>query len=249
MSIIVIEKAMATIPVLELIDDNLATQKLPLVVFYHGWTGCKEKVLTQGYELAKKGFRVVLPDALYHGKRQEGKTEEHQAEFWKIVVQSVKEFPDLIKAYERTIGYTKLGVSGLSMGGITTCALIASYDWIDAGVCLEGSPHPVKFANALLKVIPKANELPKEFVKEQLSSLDKYDLALQSEKINKRPLHFWHGTADEMVPYKLTKEFYDEIKDKPYAANVTFTTTQGAHHKVSYATTIEMADKFETYFK
>ena len=75
------------------------------------------------------------------------------------------------------------------------------------------------------------------------------DLSREPQKIAGRPVHFWHGTADEMVPYQPTKDFYERIKDHSYATKVTFTTTQNAKHKVSYATTVEMAQKFQKYFK
>ena len=40
-------------------------------------------------------------------------------------------------------------------------------------------------------------------------------MSLNREKIAGRPLHFWHGTADDMVPYNLTKKFFDDkFKEK-----------------------------------
>lgn len=57
MMIEIITKKIEGLPVLEVVAKKYRTQKLPLIVFYHGWTGCKERVLTEGYELAKRGFR------------------------------------------------------------------------------------------------------------------------------------------------------------------------------------------------
>lgn len=249
--ITVTEKTVKQIPVLELIDAGLANEVLPLVFFYHGWMGCKEKVLTQGYELARQGFRVVMPDALYHGQRQvAGPAEEHQLEFWQIIANSVKEFPILTKAYEKSVDIYQhqIGVSGLSMGGITTCALLRVYPQITAAVCLMGSPCPVKFARKLLTKIPGMQDVDPAYVEQQLSQLAVIDLSQEPQKIASRPVHFWHGSADPMVPYQPTKDFYERIKDHSYAQNVTFTTTQGAGHKVSYPTTLEMAQKFHEYF-
>lgn len=248
--ITVIAKEIGTLPVLELCQTKAQEKALPLIVFYHGWTGCKEQVLTQGYELAKQGFRVILPDALYHGQRQVGEVTQHQLEFWQIIINSVKELPQLVSYYQdkQLIAQQKIGVCGLSMGGITTCALMATYPWIKGAVCLEGSPCPISFAKLLIENIPGINKLPKEFIEEQLANLKSIDLSYAPEKLAQRPMHFWHGTADEMVPYQPTKNFYDQIKNESYAKNVTFTTTPGATHKVSYATTLEMAMKFKQYF-
>ncbi|KRM89097.1 alpha/beta fold hydrolase [Liquorilactobacillus vini] len=248
----VVQKAVKGIPLLELTRAELANESLPLVFFYHGWTGCKEKVLTQGYELAKKNFRVILPDALYHGQRQvNGPADGHFLEFWQIVANSVKEFPILVKAYQDQVGIARqqIGVSGLSMGGITTCALLKVYPQITAAVCLMGSPCPVAFARQLIAKLPGMDQLDPKYVDAQLEQLAIIDLSREPQKIAGRPVHFWHGTADEMVPYQPTKDFYERIKDHSYATKVTFTTTQNAKHKVSYATTVEMAQKFQKYFK
>ena len=111
----IITKEINDLPILEICDSEKLGEELPLVFFYHGWTGCKERVLTQGYEIAKKGFRVILPDALYHGDRQEGDVKGHVLEFWKIVLNSVKEFPTLVDYYRENVGIKDgfVGVSGL----------------------------------------------------------------------------------------------------------------------------------------
>ena len=57
------------IPYAEVVDASLKDQVLPIVVFYHGWTGSKDRVVTIGVELAKRGIRAILPDQLLHGDR------------------------------------------------------------------------------------------------------------------------------------------------------------------------------------
>lgn len=246
----IIHKKHEGLPFLEVIEENRIEEPLPLIFFYHGWTGRKENVLTQGYELAKRGFRVVLPEALFHGERAEGPVESHQLQFWQIIEKSIEELPKLVKFYaeEDLIDGDKVAVSGLSMGGITTCAMFTVYPWIKCAVCLEGTPNPVAFAKLLVDNLPGIENVPEDYIHEQLSGLNQIDLSLNPENINNRPLHFWHGTADNMVPYDLTKKFFDEVQGKPYAKNVTMTTTPGAGHKVSFDTTVEMADKFVEYF-
>ena len=137
-------------PVLELNDSNLRDEALPLAFFYHGWEGCKEKVLTQGYEIAKRGFRVVIPDAQYHGERMVGgPAKTHFLEFWQIIADSVAEFPKIVDYYEETTGIKDdfVGVSGLSMGGFlrldffcglldgfpVSCRICEKADCFDAG--------------------------------------------------------------------------------------------------------------------
>ena len=172
MMIEIITKKIEGLPVLEVVAKKYRTQKLPLIVFYHGWTGCKERVLTEGYELAKHGFRVVLPDAKFHGQR-------HRQEFWQIVASSVKELPLLVNYYRQTSGIKDdlVGVSGLSMGAITTCALLTVYDWIKAGVSLMGSPCPTAFARQLLEELSGLADIPASFVDQQLAQLELIDLS------------------------------------------------------------------------
>ena len=246
----IIEKQIKDIPVLEVLKADKRNEALPLVIFYNGWTGCKEKVLTEAYELAKRDLRVVLPDAKFHGDRRVGSVEKHRLQFWEIVVNSVKEFPVLVDEYQKTTGILagKIGVTGLSMGAITTCALMTVYDWITAGVSLMGTPCPVDFARQLITQVVGDDELPHELIEQQLSQLAVLDLSKNPQKIAGRPMHFWHGTADEMVPYVDDRAFFESIKGNDYAKNVTFTTAEGQGHKVSYAAAVEMAKKFATYF-
>ena len=49
----------------------LKTKKYLLSIFLHGFTSAKEHNLHYAYNLAKKGIRVLLPDAHLHGVREE----------------------------------------------------------------------------------------------------------------------------------------------------------------------------------
>src|SRR5699024_2007585 len=155
---------------------------------------------------------------------------------------------DALPIYRENVGIKDgfVGVSGLSMGGITTNALMTTYPWINAGVCLMGSPKPVKFAKKLVAdAATQVKGMPDTEVDKQISALEPFDLSLNLEKLASRPLHFWHGTADKMVPYQDTVDFYRENIGKSYTENVTLTTTENAGHKVSQETTLEMANKFD----
>lgn len=239
----------AGIPVLELVDSSLKADKLPLVVFYHGWDSLKENVLVNGYELAKRGFRAILPEALYHGERSDGQpSASHYLEFWKVVQQNIEEFPVLRDYYvaEKLADPERIGVTGLSMGGITTCGIVTTYPDFKAAVCLMGSPNATDFAHEIIdNALTLGYKLPAD-TKNQIHLLKPIDLASAPEKIAGRPFHFWHGTSDDMVPYQPTYDFYESIKEEDYARNVSFTTTADGH-KVPYSISVEMADFFGTH--
>ena len=39
------------------------------IVFYHGWGSSKERQIFRGNIFASYGYRVILPEARYHGER------------------------------------------------------------------------------------------------------------------------------------------------------------------------------------
>lgn len=247
----IIPKEIAGVPVLEVVKAELADQAIPVVVFFHGWTGNKEKVISNGFELARQNIRAVLPDALFHGERIDGPIESHQFEFWQIVLNSIKEFPALIKYYQDTVGIPagKIGAAGTSMGGITTDGLLATNQTVQAAVSLMGTPQPVTFAKYLLSELPEAQAIAPDYFAEEFKELAEIDLSLHPERLANRPVHFWHGDKDTLVPYALDYDFYQTAKNQPYGQNLTFTTTKGVGHSVPYPIVVEMAEKFKEYFQ
>ena len=119
------------IPVIELFEKEKENTPLPTVVFYHGWESRKERVLEYGYYLAQNGFRAILPEALHHGERQKDDTLKDPMNFWEVVAQNVKELPILMEHYieNNRIDENRIGIAGLSMGGITTSAILTQYGW------------------------------------------------------------------------------------------------------------------------
>lgn len=244
-------KIIAGIPVLELIKENHRDELCPLVFFYHGWTNTKEAVLVNGYELAKRSMRAIIPEAIFHGERKDHlETEEHFMEFWNIVLKNIEEFSIIVDTYVEMglASKDQVGVSGLSMGGITTCGVIAKYPWVKAGDCLMGTPCFVDFTKEMLAGVDENNAYSPSEVDETIAQLEVLDLSLHPEKLSGRPLHFWHGTEDDTVPYQPTFDFYEKNRLEDFGKQLTFTTTNDGH-KVPYQITIEMAEFFKDHFK
>lgn len=245
-------KIISSLPVLELVSKDVADEKLATIFFYHGWESYKERVLEQGYSLAKQGFRVVLPEALDHGERRENsQATQNPLNFWGVVTSNIKEFPVLVDHYihnNKTIP-DRIGVAGLSMGGITTSAILTQYDWVKSAVILMGSPSPIEFTTWLLRnykidKIPVYELLDQQLIETRLNELTPISLNLQPEKIANRPVHFWHGTADPVVPAYLTKAFIEENSGKTYSQNVTFEFSEGIEHKVPREIIAHMTEYF-----
>ncbi len=241
------------IPVVEVVDTKLKDQALPLVIFYHGWTNSKDESVAYGVELAKKGIRAVLPDAILHGKRARENGAVGQ-EFWQVVGQSIMEFPSIIAYYQekQLILDQKIGVCGLSMGGITTYALLTQFDWIEVASSLMGNPDPVGFSMWTLDspwtAQGGAQEVSESDYTELLTQLSQISLKERPELINSRPLLLWHDTEDIWVPYDQDLAFYQSIKDKEYAKNVEWIETTGYGHKVPFTITQALAKFFAREF-
>lgn len=243
------DKLIGEIPVLELVMSELRHKKLPIVVFYHGWTNVKERVLTNGYEIARKGIRVIIPEALYHGKRSDGQTTEaHFLDFWKIVLTNVAEFPQLIEHYQglNLSNPEKVGVSGLSMGGITTAAIMATQPTVKAANVLMGAPNIAVFCDHLLTQGKASGLTFPQNVAEEFAKLAPFDLGAHPEKIAGRPLHFWHGRQDQTVPFENSADFYQAYNETVFGKNISYTATDDSH-RVPHHICLETANFFEKY--
>lgn len=242
-----------TIPALIVVHSKNENKPLPVVTYFHGFTSAKEHNLPLAYLLAEKGFRVVLPDCDMHGEREQNvTTEQRQLSFWNIILKNIEEL-ETIKQYldqNNLILDDNFGVAGTSMGGITTAATLTKYPWIKAAAVLMGSPKMTEFAKEIIKEIKKVRQLP--VTKKELHALykvlEQYDLSLQPEKLKERPLLFWHGENDSVVPHKYSESFYKETaKQYKNKDRLQMVSEPNRDHKVSRAAILKTADWFHTY--
>ncbi|MDZ5470309.1 alpha/beta fold hydrolase [Bacillus sp. 31A1R] len=253
--IVVENKRIGEIPLLHLAQKELFDEKLPLVIFVHGFTSAKEHNLHYAYLLAEKGFRVVLPEALYHGERKPTLSKHDlNIRFWEIVLKMIDDL-DLIKTYfegENKIDSQKIGLAGTSMGGIVTLGALTKYPWVKSAVSLMGMPYYEKFALWQLEELKKNNitlPLAQSDLDQLLNQLRELDLSLQPEKLANRPLLFWHGKQDTVVPYHFTYQFYKEIKTlyKKNPEYLQFISDEHADHKVSRDGVLKTVEWFEKH--
>lgn len=253
---ITIEKEeIKNIPVLHIAEDKKLAEKLPFIIFVHGFTSAKENNLHYAYLLAQKGFRVLLPEALYHGERNPGLS-GHRLEirFWEIVLQTIDELEILKSTFEekQLIDPNRIGVVGTSMGGIVTLGALTKYNWIKAATSLMGMPYYEKFALHQINIMKeKGIELPilEDELSQLMAKIRELDLSLHLDKLQNRPLLFWHGKKDPVVPYANTYHFYETIKPLyKYEPNkLQFITDENAGHKVSNDGVAKTVKWFETY--
>jgi fermentation-respiration switch protein FrsA (DUF1100 family) len=239
--VIVENEQIKRIPLLHVVNQDERQEKLPLVIFIHGFMSVKERNLHYAYLLAEAGFRVVMPEVLYHGERDQGlKAKEFYLHFWEMVLNTINEINGLKEFYEEKglIDSEHIGLAGTSMGGIVTLGALTQYKWIKAAVSLMGMPSYENFSLWQLEQLKSQGmSLPftNEQIEEQLKFLREYDLSVQPEKLANRPLLFWHGKKDHLVPYPLAHQFFEGVKsnyqDIPEKLN--FITDEKAGHNVS----------------
>lgn len=255
--IVIKNERIESIPLLHVVNQRLDTEKLPLVFFIHGITSAKENNLHYAYLLAEKGFRVVMPDALYHGQREIVKNgQDLYIHFWDIVLTTIHELQKIKNHFlkKKLVDPDKIGVAGTSMGAIATLGALTQYEWIKAAVSLMGLANYGEFSLWQLEQIKKQGlklEFTNDQIERQLSVLSEYDLSLQQQKLNNRPLLFWHAKNDNVVPYSFAYPFYQNIKEN-YVDNpekVQFITDEYSGHKVSKAGVNAAVDWFSEFLK
>lgn len=240
MKLTIRQRSLGTIPLLEVVPRAERNQLLPLIVYYHGWQSAKELVLTQGRKLAEKGFRVILPDAANHGDRRQNITRIPSLTFWQSIHTNLFEFGFIVNHFKRLgLADDRIAVGGVSMGGFTTCALLTHHPEIKVAACVMGSPMPSQYGERIMKRAEEAGRFYPHDYKELLSWVPKYDLSLRPDTLNGRPLLFWHGSEDRVVPFSDVVEF---VKANP-APGITFIQEEEKHLVRG-----ETMDKVSEYF-
>jgi fermentation-respiration switch protein FrsA (DUF1100 family) len=206
------------IPLLHVGPDKEWNHPLPTVVFFHGIGSAKEHNLHYAYQLAEKGVRVLLPDALLHGERSENLTEMQLiVRFWEIVLTSIRELEYINSiAHDKQLVKGEIAIGGTSMGGITTLGALTAYSWIKAASVMMGAGNYVELAKAqIAQFESRGNQLPfsAQQREELFATLSNFDSHENINSFNKRPVFFWHGEQDPIVPFEPTFNFYHLLKE------------------------------------
>lgn len=247
MKLTIRERTIHSIPTLEIIQEELSNQPLPLVIFYHGWRNNKELMLTQGRRLANQGFRVILPDSMNHGERRFTEISTIPGvTFLSSIQYNIIEFNLLINYFQERnwILDERIGVGGYSMGGMTTAALLAQHPEIKVAASIMGTPKPSDYIQLIQEKSRAMGRYVPTDLRRILSWVPLFDLSLQPEKLAGRPVLFWHGTLDEKIPYEDTFSFYQANKEQDYAKETVFLTGEGEGHLV----TIQLMDQITDFF-
>lgn len=206
---------------------------LPTILFWHGFTSSKEVYAYFAVELAKAGFRVVLPDADMHGSRYNGDAELRLTRFWDILKSNIDEVKPLEVALQHLIAERRFAVAGASMGGMTALGAMARYNHITSVACMMGSGYFISLSQTLFPPLVATTPEQKKELAEKLAPLAEYDVSQQLEKLADRPLLIWHGEADEVVPAAESARLEKALREATLDAQLTYITEKGIGHRIT----------------
>ena len=206
---------------------------LPTILFWHGFTSSKEVYAYFAVELAKAGFRVVLPDADMHGSRYNGDAELRFTRFWDILKSNIDEVKPLEAALQHLIAQGRFAVAGASMGGMTALGAMARYSHITSVGCMMGSGYFMSLSQTLFPPLVATTPDQKKELAEKLAPLAEYDVSQQLEKLADRPLLIWHGEADEVVPAAESARLEKALREATLDAQLTYITEKGIGHRIT----------------
>jgi len=182
--------------------------KQSTIIYYHGWHSSKEFKRFEAMTLASFGYRVIVPDALYHGERG---TIDYDAPdsidryLWEIIVQSIKESGRFIVHLDESYGIQEeqIVVMGCSMGAMIAAGVFSNNPQIKGLTSISG-------LNAWGKAIMQgAMPNPGEY-KDLIHQLDLYE---NLGRLNERPILMLHGMDDNLLPIDLQRDFYEKAKE------------------------------------
>ena len=192
--------------------------RLPTVLFYHGFTSSKEVYAYFAVALAQAGFRAVMPDADLHGARYHG-----------------DELPQLESALraDDLIAGERFAVAGASMGGMTALGAMARYPQIHSVACMMGSGYFMQLSQTLFPpLVVRSPEQQAQF-DARMAPLAEYDPSTRLDTLANRPLLLWHGEADEVVPFAESARLEAALRSKGLAQHLTSLSEQQIGHKIT----------------
>lgn len=182
----------------------------PTMIFYHGWSSCKENQRFRGNVFASYGWQVLLPDAPYHGERGELDYEDEKVlgdYFFKVTLQVTKEFPKLRKFLkeETPMKGDLLFLGGHSMGSIISGGVLTAYpDQVTGAVAYNGCWDWKALREAWGGVLPDEDQ----------KKLEELNPAAHFDVLKDKVFFLGNGESDGSVNPSLQQTFYEEMKEQ-----------------------------------
>lgn len=203
-----------------------ASQPLPTVIFYHGYTSSKLVYSYFAVALAQAGLRVIMPDAPEHGARYTGDESGRLQRFWQILQGNFAEFPALRDALYQAelIEDSRLAVGGASMGGMTALGIMTRFPELKSVACLMGSGYFSTLSHTLFPP-PDAGAI--------VAPLAQWDVSTKLRRLAEKPLLLWHGEEDDVVPAADTLRLQQALARDGLDGQLTCRLEPGVKHRIT----------------
>lgn len=194
-----------------------AEDKLPCIVFLHGYGGEKEDILSLTDLAVSEEYALIAIDAEYHGERKE----EGKALYSTDVEDSVKSIVQTVIDLRRTLDYietrpeidsNRIGYVGGSMGGILGAIFIGVEPRIKAaGLLVAGGNMSLMIRESQHPAIPpireylKLNNISYEELQRLLNPVDPINFI---GNFSPRHVVFHLGKYDRIVPAEAGEQLY-----------------------------------------
>ena len=117
-----------------------------------------------------------------------------------------------------------------------------------------GTPNYLEFAQDQIVGASKSGlKLPFSDVEleQELEALKPFDLSAHKETLAGRPLLFWHGKKDPIIPFQPTYDFYQSIKTdyEKNPSQLAFIVDEQAEHKLSREALLRTVAWFDQFLQ
>lgn len=218
-----------------IVEPNLKTNKT--IVFYHGWGSCKENQIFRGNIFASYGYRVILPDARYHGERNDigidHTDKDIEAKYiLKVIMHNIEEAPSIFKFIEENYPENEIAVGGHSMGAITAGGLYNFKKDLKMAFIYNGINNWRALVDYLNKIKNEEKITENEFrINEFFIDMNPMD---SPENFKDRPIVLYNGEDDDTIDPAGQESFAKEI-EKFYSDKklLDFQTFEATSHQVT----------------
>jgi uncharacterized protein len=210
------------------------------LIIYHGWGGSAAGYHDAAVQIAKKGYRVIVPEIIYHDTREplhhhfDQKTTQHY--FWKTIFQTINEFDEFVT--ELGIPKEYIVIAGSSMGGFIATGIFAREHKLSGLANINGSGSFL-LSEKLFREADGRGEIPERLAKELID----YDPVKRTNCPS--PVLLIHGDRDEFVSIEGQKDYYRHLTEIEEQSNVKF----NIHHGVNHVFTDEMVGDLAMWMK
>lgn len=211
-----------------LFEPFLHNTNVSTIILYHGWGTDADSYSNFAEDIANKGFRVIVPEILYHDTRNivdnHFNKEVIQNYFWKTIVESIEEFDDFTE--ELGIPLEQIILLEISMGGFIANGIFASSKNLGGLVNINGSGSFL-FSERLFRKMDNRPDIPLEEEK----MLKKFNPV--GRKNCDSPVLLMHGDSDRTVPVDGQKDYFNHLTEVEGRNDVDLLIYENINHQVS----------------